>query len=355
MHASTIDENQLQQFMGQIIGDLGGAYSVSLVLLGHRLGLYRALQELGPVTVGQLARHTGCAERYLREWLSQQAASNYVRYDPDTQRFTLPPEQAMVFVDEDSPVYMIGGFENVVSTLDNEPKVAEAFRTGKGVAWGDQAGCMFCAVARFFRPGYLHNLVQSWLPALDGVVEKLQRGAIVADLGCGHGHSTPLMAEAFPNSTFIGFDFHEGSIIEANRHRDAHGIDTQRVRFEVAGAKDFAGEFDLITCFDALHDMGDPAGTAAHVRSRLKPDGSWMVVEPMAGDRLEDNLNPVGRLFYAASTMICVPTSLAQDTGTALGAQAGEKRLSEVIRAGGFTRVRRAAETPFNMVLEARI
>lgn len=349
------DENKLNAFVGQVLGDLGGAYSAALVKIGDQLGLYRELQQGGPATSSELAERTGCSERYLREWLAHHAASNYLEYDQSTKRFRLAPEQAMVFADEDSPVYMIGGFENAFATFENEPKVREGFRTGEGVAWGDQAHCMFCAVAKFFRPGYMHNLVQSWLPALDGVVDKLERGARVADLGCGHGHSTLLMAAAFPNSTFVGYDFHGGSIEAANVHREEHGLDAGRVRFEQATASDFEeGDFDLITCFDALHDMGDPVGAAAHVFEQLKPDGTWMVVEPMAADELSANFNPVGRLFYAASTSICVPTALAQNTGFALGAQAGERKLTEVIRDGGFSTVRRAAETPFNIVLEAR-
>ena len=349
------DENKLNAFVGQVLGDLGGAYSAALVKIGDRLGLYRELQSGGPATSEELAERTGYSERYLREWLAHHAASNYLDYGPTTGRFRLPPEQAMVFADEDSPVYMIGGFENAFTTFENEPKVRSAFRTGDGVAWGDQAHCMFCAVAKFFRPGYTHNLVQSWLPALDGVVDKLERGAKVADVGCGHGFSTLLMAEAFPNSTFIGYDFHEASIDAANEHREEQGLDASRVRFQQATAADFGdGDFDLVTCFDALHDMGDPVGTAAHVRQQLKPDGTWMVVEPMAADDLSGNMNPVGRLFYAASTSICVPTALAQQTGLALGAQAGERRLTEIIKEGGFRTVRRAAETPFNIVLEAR-
>jgi SAM-dependent methyltransferase len=248
---------------------------------------------------------------------------------------------------------MQGGFDAVAAMLENQPKVQAAFKTGGGVAWGDQATCMFCAVARFFRPGYVNNLVSQWLPALDGVVAKLERGAKVADVGCGHGWSTVLMAKAFPKSQFIGFDFHENSINDARAHAREHGV-TGNARFEVVKAKEFpeAG-FDLVTCFDCLHDMGDPAGAARHIRAALKPDGTWMVVEPMAGDKLEDNLNPVGRLYYAGSTLICVPTSKSQEVGAALGAQAGEKRLREVIGGAGFRTVRRATETPFNMVLEA--
>jgi 2-polyprenyl-3-methyl-5-hydroxy-6-metoxy-1,4-benzoquinol methylase len=261
-------------------------------------------------------------------------------------------EQALVFAEPDSPVAMIGAFDTAAAMVENQPKVQAAFRSGGGVAWGDQAGCLFCAVARLFRPGYVNALVQEWLPALDGVVDKLRAGARVADVGCGHGLSTILMAQAFPRSEFVGIDFHPGSVAAATAHARAHGV--ENVRFEVGRAQDFAGhDFDLITCFDCLHDMGDPEAAAAHIRRALKPDGTWMVVEPAAGDGLEENLNPVGRLYYCASTMIRVPTSLAQETGLALGAQAGERRLAEVIRSGGFTRVRRAAQTPLNMVLEA--
>jgi 2-polyprenyl-3-methyl-5-hydroxy-6-metoxy-1,4-benzoquinol methylase len=258
----------------------------------------------------------------------------------------------MVFATPDSPVNLIGAFDTAAAMVENQAKVQAAFRTGKGVAWGEQAGCLFCAVARLFRPGYVNALVQEWLPALDGVVEKLTAGARVADVGCGHGLSTVLMAQAFPASEFVGYDFHPGSIAAATAHARAHGV--ANVRFEVGRAQDFPGEgYDLVTCFDCLHDMGDPQAAAAHIRKALVPDGTWMVVEPAAGNALEDNLNPVGRLYYSASTMICVPTSLAQETGLALGAQAGERRIAEVIRSGGFSRVRRAAETPLNMVLEA--
>jgi 2-polyprenyl-3-methyl-5-hydroxy-6-metoxy-1,4-benzoquinol methylase len=349
-----VNMDKLHAFVGQMLGDLGGAASVALVRIGDQLGLYKTLHEQGPMTVVELATAAGVNQRYLREWLSHQAASHYLAYDPATQKFALPPEQAMVFAIEDSPVYLHGAFEMMSALLDNQQLVKPAFKTGGGVAWGDQAGCMFCAVGRFFRPGYQNNLVSAWLPALDGVVAKLERGAKVADVGCGHGWSTVFMAKAFPNSEFIGYDFHPGSIADAKKHADEHGAGGN-VRFEIGTAKDYAGrDFDLVTFFDCLHDMGDPAGAAAHVRSTLKRDGSWMIVEPIAGDRLEDNLNPVGRLYYAASTMICVPTSLAQEVGAALGAQAGEAKLREVITAGGFSSVRRATETPFNMILEAR-
>jgi SAM-dependent methyltransferase len=325
-----------------------------MVRLGDTLGLYRAIHDNGPMTSAELAKQAKVDERYLREWLSHQAASNYLSYDPVTSKFSMPAEQAMVFANEESPVYMMGGFDLMAAMLDNQPKVQAAFKSGGGVAWGDQAGCMFCAVARFFRPGYLNNLVASWLPALDGVVKKLEAGARVADVGCGHGWSTVLMAKAFPKSQFFGYDFHPDSIRDATAHAKEHDV-TANAHFAVGLAKDYEGkDFDLVTCFDCLHDMGDPAGAAAHIRKSLKPDGTWMIVEPMAGDALQQNLNPIGRLFYAGSTMICLPTSRSQEVGAALGAQAGEAKLRETIQSGGFSKVRRAAETPFNMILEAR-
>jgi 2-polyprenyl-3-methyl-5-hydroxy-6-metoxy-1,4-benzoquinol methylase len=349
-----VDEAKLHQFVGQMLSDLGGAASVALVRMGDALGLYKTLHARGPMTVGEFAAAAGVSDRYLREWASHQAASNYLSYDPATQKFALPEEQAMVFAIDDSPVNMLGAFDAMVALLGNQEKVQPAFKNGGGVAWGDQSSCLFCATARFFRPGYHNNLVANWLPALDGVVDKLQRGAKVADVGCGHGWSTVLMAKAFSNSEFIGFDFHPSSIEHARAHAREHDV-AANTRFEVGTAKEYPGhDYDLVTFFDCLHDMGDPAGAAAHVRQSLKPDGSWMIVEPMAGDRLEDNLNPIGRVFYGASTLVCVPTSLAQEVGAALGAQAGEAKLREVITAGGFRHVSRATQTPFNMVLEAR-
>jgi 2-polyprenyl-3-methyl-5-hydroxy-6-metoxy-1,4-benzoquinol methylase len=346
-----LDDTELNSFIGKVLGDLGGAVSVPLVRIGDALGLYRVIAEIGPATAEQIATAAECAPRYVREWLAGQAASGYVTHA--TGRFSLNPAQAAVFAEPDGPAFLIGAFDTAAAMVENQAKVQAAFHTGKGVAWGDQAGCLFCAVARMFRPGYLNALVQDWLPALDGVVEKLEAGARVADVGCGHGVSTILMAQAFPNSEFVGYDFHPGSIAAATAHARAHGV--PNLRFEVARAQDFPGrDYDLVACFDCLHDMGDPATAAAHIRQALKPGGTWMVVEPAAGDRLEDNLNPVGRLYYSASTMICVPTSLAQETGAALGAQAGERRIAETIRAGGFDRVTRVAETPLNMVLEAR-
>jgi SAM-dependent methyltransferase len=349
-----VNEEKLNQFIGQMLGDLGGAASMVMVRMGDALGLYEALHAKASLTCEELAREANVNVRYLREWLAQQAASNYLSYEPATGKFTLPPEQAMVFAVEDSPVYLLGGFDLMASFLEAQPQVQAAFKSGGGVAWNDYTGCMFCAVARFFRPGYHNNLVSSWLPALDGVMAKLQLGATAADVGCGHGWSTVLMAKAFPNSMFVGYDFHPSSIEQARAHAAEHGV-SANARFEVATAKAFPGtDFDLVTFFDCLHDMGDPAGAAAHVRQSLKPDGTWMIVEPMAGDRLEDNLNPVGRLYYAGSTMICLPTSMSQEVGAALGAQAGEARLRVVITQGGFHSVRRAIETPFNMILEAR-
>ncbi|WP_432444936.1 class I SAM-dependent methyltransferase [Rhizobium leguminosarum] len=339
-----------KDLVDRILGDIGGAVSVPLVRIGDALGLYRTLKEIGPVKAHELADATGCAPRYVREWLVAQAASGYVHHQKGL--FSLTPEQAFVFAEPDSPVNLIGAFDTAAAMVGNQPKVQSAFRTGEGVAWGDQAGCMFCAVARLFRPGYVNALVQEWLPALDGVIAKLKSGATVADVGCGHGVSTVLMAQAFPNSRFTGYDFHLGSVAAAKAHAEAHGL--ANVQFEVGLAQDFDGsDFDLITCFDCLHDMGDPKAAASHIRKALKDGGTWMVVEPIAGDTLEENINPVGRLYYSASTMICVPTSLAQETGLALGAQAGERRLTEVIRSGGFTHIRRVAESSLNMVLEA--
>ena len=348
-----VNEEKLNRLVGQMLSDLGGAASVAMVRLGDALGLYKTLHEKGAMTCEDLAAAAGVHERYLREWLSHQAASNYLEYDSQTRKFALPPEQAMFFAIEDSPMTMLGAFDSVAAWAEGQPKVQAAFRNGGGVAWGDFGTCLFCAVARFFRPGYLQHLVQSWLPALEGVTDKLQQGARVADVGCGHGWSTVLMAQAFPESTFFGFDFHPGSIEQAKAHARDHNV--TNVQFKVGTAKNYSEkDLDLVAFFDCLHDMGDPAGAAAHVKRSLKPDGSWMIVEPMAGNKLEDNLNPIGRIYYAASTLVCVPTSLAQEVGAALGAQAGEARLREVITAGGFGTVRRAAETPFNMILEAR-
>ena len=352
--AAAIDDAKFHAFVGKMLGDLGGAMSVPTVRLGFRLGLFDALAD-APATAAELAHRAGrLHERYVREWALAQTANGYVDYDPATEQFSLSPEQATVFHHRDSPVYLAGAFELAAAMVEAEPKVEECFREGRGVRWGDHAGCLFCATGAFFRPGYVNNIVQAWLPALDGVEAKLHAGARVADVGCGVGFSTLLMAEAYPESSFVGYDFHEPSIDEARRHAGEHGLG-DRVRFEVATAKDIAEQgFNLITMYDCLHDMGDPRGCAGHMRRILAPGGSWMIVEPIAGDAPAQNMNPVGRLYYNASTMICVPTSLDQEVGEGLGAQAGEAKLTEVIRQGGFESVRRAAEGPFNMVLEAR-
>ena len=350
-----VNPDKLNALIGKVLGDLGGAMSVPTVRIGYRLGLFQSLHSDGPATAGELGERTHLAERYVREWALAQAANGYLAYDSGSDRFTLPPEQAMMFAIEDSPLYMEGAFDMVAAMIESEPKVEAAFRSGGGVAWGESAGCLFCAVGAFFRPGYMNSIVQSWLPALDGVLPRLHAGIDVADVGCGVGFSTLLMAKAFPNSRFTGYDFHAASIEQANAHARSHGL-ADRVRFETASAKHLpAGNFDLVTMFDCLHDMGDPDGAAAHIRTRLRPGGTWMIVEPLAADDTATNIaNPVSRLYYNASTMICVPTSLAQEVGTGLGAQAGEKRLTELLTAAGFAHIRRAAEGPFNMVLEAR-
>jgi 2-polyprenyl-3-methyl-5-hydroxy-6-metoxy-1,4-benzoquinol methylase len=348
-----VDEGRMHLRAGQMLNDLGGAASVAMVRIGDALGLYKTIHEKGSMTCDELAAAANVHPRYLREWPAHQTASNYLSYDAATQKFSLPPEQAMFFAIEDSPVAMMGAFDGVAAWVQAQTRVQEAFRNGDGIDWGDHGPCLFCAVARFFRPGYLNKLIQNWLPALDGVVPKLRDGARVADVGCGHGWSTVFMAQAFPQSRFIGYDFHSGSVEAAKAHAGEHSV--TNVEFHVGTAKEYPGsDFDFVTFFDCLHDMGDPAGAAAHVKQSLKPDGNWMIVEPMAGDRMEDNMNPIGRIYYAASTLICVPTSLAQEVGAALGAQAGKAKLREVISAGGLSNIRRAAATPFNMVLEAR-
>lgn len=350
------NEAKLNELIGKMLGDLGGAFSVPTARIGFRLGLFDALEKGGPATAEDLAaRAGGLASRYVREWALAQAANGYIGFDPAHQTFSISPEQAMIFVNKDSPVYLAGAFDLVAAMIEGESKVEEAFRLGSGVRWGESAGCLFCATGAFFRPGYVNNIVQTWIPSLDGVREKLAASAKVADVGCGVGFSTILMAQAFPNSEFVGFDFHEPSIVEARKHATTHGVG-HRVRFEIAKGKEITErEFDLVTMYDCLHDMGDPRGCASHMRKILKKDGTWMIVEPIAGDRPEQNMNPVGRLYYNASTMICVPTSLDQEVGEGLGAQAGQAKLSEIIGGAGFSRVRRATEGPFNMVLEARI
>jgi 2-polyprenyl-3-methyl-5-hydroxy-6-metoxy-1,4-benzoquinol methylase len=349
-----LDPGKLHAFVEKALGDLAGALTAGLVVIGDKLGLYRAMAGAGPLTSAELAERTGTAERYVREWLAAQAAGGYVVYDAATGRYTLPPEQAEALANDDSVACVLGGFQGMTAAMRVQEKLLEAFRTGGGVGWDQHDPDLFVGTQRFFRPGYTANLVPSWIPALDGVEAKLRRGARVADVGCGLGSSTILMAQAFPVSRFTGFDYHAPSIERARTLAAEAGLADQ-VAFEVAPAKGYPGTgYDLVTFFDCLHDMGDPVGAARHVRETLAPDGTWMIVEPFAHDRVEDNLNPIGRLFYAASTFVCTPASLAQEVGLALGAQAGEARLREVVTSAGFRRFRRATETPFNLVLEAR-
>jgi SAM-dependent methyltransferase len=349
-----LDEAKLNEFLGRVVGELGVAFSVALVLIGDELGLYRALSGAGPLTSSELAQRTGTEERLVREWLANQAAGEYVEYDAATERFTLPDEHAIVLGDQAGPVDLPGAFQIAASLLADRPKVVEAFRTGIGLDWGKHDDQLLWGTDRFFGAAYRASLVGSWIPALDGVESKLQAGAHVADVGCGFGAATITMAEAYPASTFAGYDAHQRSIEVARKKAADAGV-ADRVTFEVARATDFPGSgFDLVAVLDALHDMGDPVAASAHILRSLDVEGTLVLVEPFAGDRLEENLNPVGRLFYAGSTMICVPGSLAQEGAAALGNQAGEKRLREVVTAAGFTRFRRAAATPFNLILEAR-
>jgi 2-polyprenyl-3-methyl-5-hydroxy-6-metoxy-1,4-benzoquinol methylase len=349
-----VDGDKLMQFVFRAVDEVGATLNTALVVMGDKLGLYRALSESGPLTSAGLAERTGTSERYVREWLNAQAAGGYVTYDGDSGLYALPPEQAVALTDESSPAYLPGFFQIALGSVLDSPRITEVARTGHGIGWHDHVHDVHEGCERFFRPGYNAHLVSEWLPALDGAVEKLERGAAVADVGCGHGASTILMAKAFPNSVFAGYDYHGGSIETARRRAQEGGV-ADRIRFDVAPAAGYAGEgYDLVTMFDCLHDMGDPVGAARHVHSTLAPDGTWMIVEPAAGDRVEDNLNPVGRAYYAFSTLLCTPASLSQEVGLALGAQAGEARIRDVVTAGGFTRFRRVAETPFNLVFEAR-
>jgi SAM-dependent methyltransferase len=349
----TPDPKKLEAFLGQIVGDAGAAMSAALVVVGDRLGLYKALAK-GPAAAADLAKRTGTAERYVQEWLDAQAASGYVRYSKENQTYELPPEQATAFADDLSPAFVPGFFQLMHAMWSAVDRISEKFKTGEGLPWGEHHSCLFEGTERFFRAGYRGNLVSSWLPALDGVVEKLERGAKVADVGCGLGASTILMAQAFPRARFFGYDSHPKSI-ELARERAGEAKVADRVTFEVAQAADFPGrEYDLVCHFDCLHDMENPGGAARRVKEVLASGGSWMIVEPFAADRREDNHNAVGRVFYSASTMLCVPHSLSQ-RGPALGAQAGEARLRRIANEAGFARFRRATETPFNLVLEARL
>lgn len=349
------DPEKLNAFIGNLVGDLGAVASAALVVLGDRLGIYKAMADGAATTPEDLAEQTGLNSRYLREWLSAQAAAGYVDYDPKSRTFNLNPEQAAAFADEGGPAFFAGAFELAQAMWLDENKIEDAFKTGKGVGWHEHSHCLFRGTERFFRPGYNTHLVAEWIPALSGMHARLQRGAKVADIGCGHGASTILMALAYPKSTFHGYDYHGPSIERARAAAEEAGV-SDRVTFEQASAKDYpALGYDLVAFFDCLHDMGDPVGAGAHVRESLADDGAWMIVEPFAHDDLKDNLNPVGRVYYAASTMICTPASLSQEVGLGLGAQAGETRLKKVAKEAGFSKFRRAAETPFNLVFEAQV
>ena len=349
-----ISEDKLNQLLGRFVTDFGGALHAGMVVIGESLGLYKALAAAGPSTSSELAERTNTSERYVREWLNSQAAGGYVEYDAQEGRYSLSEEQAFALADEKSPAYLPGAFILANAALKAVPKITEAFRTGEGLGWHEHDHSLFRGTEMFFRPGYAANLTSSWIPALDGVEAKLKDGARVADVGCGLGASTILMAQAYPKSTFIGYDYHDASIAMARQRAEEAGV-SERVKFEVAKAKEYPGDgFDFVAFFDCLHDMGDPAGAAAHVLQSLAADGTWMIVEPFAGDKVEENLNPVGRVFYSASTLLCTPASLSQEVGLALGAQAGEAKLREVVTEGGFRQFRRATQTPFNLVFEAK-
>jgi SAM-dependent methyltransferase len=349
-----VDEAKLNDFLHRFVGDLGATVHAANVAIGDELGLYKALAAAGPSTPAELATRTDTHPRYVAEWLAGQAAGGYVTYDPEADRYHLSEEQAFTLTDESGPAFLPGAFQLAAATVRDAPRMVRAFRTGEGVGWHEHNQDVFDGCERFFRPGYVGNLVDAWIPALDGVQARLEAGARVADIGCGHGASTVLMAQAWPASSFTGFDYHPGSIEEARKRAAEAGV-AERVGFEAAPADAYPGEgYDLVTTFDALHDMGDPVGAARHVLGTLAPEGTWMIVEPAAGDRVEDNLNPVGRAYYGFSTLLCVPNSLSQEVGLALGAQAGEPGIRKVVTEAGFTRFRRAAETPFNLVFEAR-
>jgi len=349
-----MNEAKLKTFVEQMVTDMAAAMSGVMTNIGHKLGFYKAMAGAGPLTPAQLAQKTNTHERYVLEWLNNQAAGGYVTYDPSSGTYELPDEQAMVLANPDSPVFMAPGVDTISSVWLDEDKVINAFRTGKGIGWHEHHHRLFCGTEAFFRTGYRFHLTTEWIPALEGVEAKLKAGAKVADVGCGHGASTIVMAKAYPNSTFFGFDYHDESIETARQRAKEAGV-ADRVKFEVAAAKNFPGsDYDLVCFMDCLHDMGDPVGAAKHTRQVLAQDGTVLLVEPFAGRNIEDNINPVGRLFYAASTAVCTPCSLSQEVGLGLGAQAGERRLSEVMAEAGFTRFRRATQNPFNLILEAR-
>lgn len=352
--AREVDPDRLDAFLGQVIGDLGATMSAALVVIGDQLGIYAAMRGGEPISTEQLAERTGTSAVYLAPWLANQAAGGYIEYDPATGLWSMTPEQEAALADPESPAFFTGSMQLALGALRDVPKIQERFRTGDGFGWHEHDGDLFIGTERFFRPGYVANLVDHWLPALDGVVEKLEAGTVVVDVGCGHGASTILMAQAFPESQFIGLDYHEGSIVVARRRAEEAGL-SDRLTFQVADATDLpSGGAGLITMFDCLHDMGDPDGAAQAARRAIADDGTFMVVEPMAGDRIEDNLHPLGRVFYGASALVCTPSSLAQPGQRALGPQAGPATLTSLLRDAGFSRVRVATTTPVNLVLEAR-
>lgn len=351
----TIDTTELEEFVGRAVTELGVAFSAVLLHIGDKLGIYKAMAGAGPLSAADLAQRAGVDERYLRAWLNNQAAGGYVTYRPETDAYELTEVQAACLADEQSPTFVAGGFELLASTYADEGRIAEAFRTGSGFGWHEHDPRLFTGTDRFFRPGYVANLADAWIPALDGVEAKLRAGAKVADVGSGYGSSTVILGTAYPNSRVTGFDYHPGSIDAARKAAADAGV-SDRVTFEVAAASEFPGSgYDLVTYFDCLHDLGDPVAAVRHAADAIAPDGTLMVVEPRAGDTIEENLNPIGRIFYAASTLVCTPCSIAQPGAAVLGTQAGERRLTEVLHAGGFSRVRRAAETPFNLILEAKL
>jgi len=348
-----IDMKKMEEFLGKFVGDLGATAHAGMVVIGDRLGLYKALAQ-GPLSALELAAKTGTDERYVAEWLASQAAGEYITYNPKTHKFGMTEEQVLTLAREDGPAFLPGAFELALGSLAAVPRITESFRTGAGMGWNEHDDRVFHGCEKFFRPGYAMNLTSSWIPALDGVKDKLVRGAKIADVGCGKGASSILLAQEYPKSQIFGFDYHDKSIEFARESAKRAGV-ADRVKFEVASAEKFPGkDYDFVAVFDCLHDMGDPVSAAAHVRKSLHKEGSWMIVEPFANDDLQDNLNPIGRMFYSFSTLLCTPCSRSQEVGLCLGAQAGEKRIKDVVTSAGFSRFRRATQTPFNLVYEAR-